>query len=76
MWVNDKLPEEFIDVLIYEHDTIKLAHLRDRKFVDESYSIIQKNVTHWHSLPNPPAVNGPVEISWSVTGPDINNLTE
>lgn len=51
--VNDRLPDEFIDVLVTDGEKIRISCVDSSGTID-SY-IIYGEVTHWQPLPDPPA---------------------
>lgn len=63
-WIScqDKMPEEYKTVLVYEKDYGVMVGELEKKFFDTQYFIARKSglilqtteVTHWQPLPDPP----------------------
>ena len=50
--VKDRLPEQFVDVLVFRNGNIKIDHHEENGWF--AYDFNGKRATHWMPLPQPP----------------------
>ena len=54
--VEERLPEEEIDVLVFNGESVRCVELRDGEYlIHGEYSV--EGVTHWMPIPSPPEKN-------------------